>query len=112
MKEYALLFRKIDLEDRNVEPENRSALVKKWIDWTNEIIAQGKLSSRGNRLSVEGKVLKPGGIITDGPFVEIKEKLGGFVLVKAESLDEATTLAHGCPVLEVGGSVEIRPVFE
>ena len=62
-------------------------------------------------LSDEGKILKPGGVITDGPFVELKEKLGGFAVIKAESLDEATTLAHGCPVLDIGGSVEIRTVF-
>jgi hypothetical protein len=63
------------------------------------------------RLSMEGKVLKAGGVITDGPFVEIKEKLGGFIVVKADTLEDATTLAHGCPALEIGGSVEIRPLF-
>lgn len=112
MKEFVLLFRKTDLDDSSVEPENMNALVKKWNDWVSGIVAEGKLVSNGARLSNEGKVLKPGGVITDGPFVEIKEKLGGFVIVKAESLDEATTLAHGCPVLDVGGSVEIRPLFE
>lgn len=112
MKEFVLLFRKPDLDSRGVEPENMNALVKKWDDWVSGIVAEGKLVSSGSRLSMEGKVLRPGGVITDGPFVEIKEKLGGFAIVKAESLDEATTLAHGCPVLEVGGSVEIRPVFE
>ncbi len=112
MKEFVLLFRKTDLDDSSVEPENMKGLVKKWNDWVGGIVAEGKLVSNGARLSNEGKVLKPGGVITDGPFVEIKEKLGGFAIVKAESLDEATTLAHGCPVLDVGGSVEIRPFFE
>jgi hypothetical protein len=60
---------------------------------------------------MEGKVLRPGGVITDGPFVEIKEKLGNFIMIKAENLEEATTLAHGCPALDEGGSVEIRPVY-
>ena len=112
MKEFALLFRKPDLDDKSAESENMNALVKKWDTWVSGIIAEGKLLSNGSRLSMEGKVLKPGGLITDGPFVEIKEKLGGFAIIKAESLDEATTLAHGCPVLDVGGSVEIRPIFE
>jgi len=112
MKEFVLLFRRKDLDDGSVDPENRNALVKKWNDWVSGIAAEGKLISNGNRLSAEGKVLKPGGVITDGPFVEIKEKLGGYTIIKAENLDEATTLAHGCPVLCVGGSVEIRPVFE
>jgi hypothetical protein len=56
-------------------------------------------------------VLRTGGLVTDGPFVEIREILGSFVVVRAESLDDAITLAHGCPVLERGGSVEVRPVF-
>jgi len=60
---------------------------------------------------LEGKVLKPGGIITDGPFVEIREVLGSFIVVKADSLEEATTLAHGCPAIDQGGSVEIRPIW-
>ena len=60
---------------------------------------------------MEGKVLKTGGVITDGPFVEIKEKLLSFIIINAESLDDATTLAHGCPLINEGGSVEIRPVY-
>src|SRR5699024_2005654 len=83
---------------------------KKWNEWWKGIEEQGKLSSRGPRLSMEGKVLKPGGVVTDGPFVEIKEKLASFITVKAENLDEATTLAHGSPALDQDRSVEIRPI--
>lgn len=56
-------------------------------------------------------MLKAGGVITDGPFVEIKEKLGSFIIVKADDIDDAVTLAHGCPAIDEDGSVEIRPVF-
>ena len=88
------------------------ALTKRWQDWVGGIAAQGKLTNTGPRLATEGKVLKAGGVITDGPFVEIREMLGSFLVVKADSLDEATTLAHGCPALDAGGSVEIRPVYQ
>ncbi|WP_431217654.1 YciI family protein [Puia sp. P3] len=57
------------------------------------------------------KYLRTAGLITDGPFVEIKEKLGSLLIVKAADVDEAITLAHGCPALDYGGSVEIRPLF-
>jgi hypothetical protein len=87
------------------------ALVKKWQDWAGNIVAQGKLVNNGQRLAREGKVLRAGGVVTDGPFVEIREMLGSFVVVKAEDIDDAVTLAHGCPVLEQGGSVEIRPLY-
>jgi uncharacterized protein YciI len=73
-------------------------------------LIKGKLASHGPRLALEGKVLKAGGVITNGPFVEIREMLGSFIVVKADSLEEATTLAHGCPALDANGSVEIRPI--
>jgi hypothetical protein len=112
MKDFLLLFRQPSYDYSKATPQEMQALHKKWQDWVGGIAAQGKLASNGPRLSMEGKVLRSGGVITDGPFVEIKELLGSFIVVKAESLDEATTLAHGCPALDAGGSVEIRPVFE
>jgi len=111
MKEFALLFRQPDYDYSNAGPEKMKELGKKWNDWISGIVAQGKFGGNGVRLAKEGKVLKAGGVITDGPFVEIKEKLGSFIIVKAESLDEATTLAHGCPAIDEKGSVEIRPLF-
>jgi hypothetical protein len=110
MKEFALLFRYSNSDLSQVSPTDIQALFKKWQEWAEGLAAQEKLVSTGNRLATEGKVLKAGGVITDGPFVEIRERLGGFMVVKADSLEEATTLAHGCPALDVGGSVEIRAI--
>ncbi len=111
MKEFLLLFRQANYDYSNATAEKMQVLGKKWQQWVEGIYAQGKFVSHGPRLAQEGKVLKEGGIITDGPFVEIKEKLGSFIVVKAESLEDATTLAHGCPAIDEGGSVEIRPVY-
>lgn len=111
MKEFALLFRFPDFDMSKISPKDMQALSTKWQTWAGGIASQGKMSSSGMRLAMEGKVLRPGGVVTDGPFVEIRERLGSFIVVKAESLEEATTLAHGCPVLEQDGSVEIRPIF-
>ncbi len=111
MKEFALLFRAPGVNNNNVSSGEMKAIEKKWMDWAGGIAAQGKLVSNGQRLSQEGKVLKPGGVITDGPFVEIRERLGGFMIIRANDIDEATTLAHGCPALEYGGNVEIRPLY-
>lgn len=112
MKEFMLIFRTPEIDFKNMTPETIQALAKKWKDWVDNIEAQGKLATGARRLSLEGKVLKPGGVITDGPFVEIRERLGGFLVVKAANIDEATTLAHGCPAIDNNGSVEIRPFFE
>ena len=111
MKEFMLLFRQPSYDYSKASKEEMQAIGKKWHDWAGSIAAQGKLVSQGQRLALEGKVLKAGGVVTDGPFVEIREMLGSFLVVKADSLEDATTLAHGCPAMDAGGSVEIRPVF-
>jgi hypothetical protein len=106
MKEFLLLFRRPD--QNNASPADMEALTKKWQEWLGNLSAQGKIVQGPVRLNTEGKVLKPGGVVTDGPFVEVKEMLGGFIVVRAADMEEATTLAHGCPVLTINGSVEIR----
>lgn len=112
MKEFLLLFRRPGFDPAGVSPKEMEALSKKWQEWVMGIKEKGNLGAGPTRLAFEGKVLKPGGVVTDGPFVEIKEILGGYLVVKAESLEEATTLAHGCPVLDLGGSVEVRSFHE
>ncbi|NCD69535.1 YciI family protein [Mucilaginibacter agri] len=111
MKDFALVFRQPNYDYSKFTPEDFEALNVKWQNWMGNIAAQGKLVNNGTRLSPEGKVLKSGGVITDGPFVEIREMLGGIVVIRANDLDEATTLAHGCPAVDNGGSVEIRPIY-
>lgn len=111
MKEFVFLFRTAGDARADMSESDMSALEKRWYDWVGNIAAQGKLVSPGMRLNVEGKVLKAGGVVTDGPFVEIRERLGGFIVIKADSYDDAVTMAHGCPALELGGSVEVRTEF-
>ena len=110
MQDFMLIFRQPSFDYSHASPNEMQALTKKWQDWAGGIAAQGKLAGNGTRLSLEGKVLKAGGVVTDGPFVEIRERLGSILIVKADSLEEATTLAHGCPALDANGSVEIRPI--
>jgi hypothetical protein len=112
MQDFMLLFRQPNYDYSQTSKEEMQALGKKWSDWAGAIAAQGRFVSPGSRLAMEGRVLKPGGVITDGPFVEIREILGSFIIVKAENLDDATTLAHGCPAMDQGGSVEIRPLYQ
>lgn len=91
-------------------PQEMQASVKQWQDWIGGIAAQGKFVST-NRLGFEGKTVKAGNIITDGPYAEVKEIVGGNVVVKAASIEEATEMAKGCPILQYGGHVEVRDVM-
>jgi len=111
MKEFALLFRQPELEYDTLEAARKKEITKKWMDWVMGIAEQGRLVGTPIRLNQEGKVLRSAGVITDGPFVEIKEKLGSLLIVLAADIDEAITMAHGCPALDTGGSVEVRPMF-
>lgn len=111
MKEFVLLFRRPELNEPEMDSKKIEAYRKKWNDWLDGFPEEVKLTSTGFALSEDGKILKPSGVITDGPFVELKEKLGGLAVIRTGTLDEAITLAHGCPVLEIGGSVEVREAF-
>jgi hypothetical protein len=112
MKDFMFIFRQPSYDYSNASPKEMQALTQKWQDWVGGIAAQGKLGATGARLATEGKVLRPGGVITDGPFVEIRERLGSFMIVKAGNMEEALTLAHGCPALDADGSVEVRPLYQ
>ncbi len=112
MNEYMLVFRR-DAQSSTIQttPGQPQAITKPWQDWMDTLTAQGKLISKGNRLTSEGRVLKPQEVITNGPYVEIKEAIGGFVVIAAANIDEAAKTAKGCPILSMGGSVEVRGVL-
>ncbi len=94
-----------------VTPEQIQAGIKQWEDWIGGIAAQGKFVST-NQLGFEGKTLHAGQVITDGPYAEVKEIVGGYVIVKADSLSEGLELAEGCPILYMGGHVEVRDIIK
>lgn len=111
MKDFLLVFRTENAAlAATRSPEEMQASMKHWMDWIGGIAARNKLTDRGNRLAPEGKVLHADHMITDGPYMEIKESIGGYTIIKAGSLDEAAELAKGCPILLAGGNVEIREI--
>ncbi|MDB5257512.1 MAG: transcription initiation protein [Chitinophagaceae bacterium] len=112
MKEFLLVFRR-DFDSNEVQPspEQFQAMMKNWQDWMGSLAAQNKLVSAGNRLASEGKVVRPGNVLTDGPYVELKEAIGGYTIIRADSLEEAAELAKGCPVLAIKGNVEVRTII-
>ena len=112
MSEFLLVFRMDAVSTQpQPSPEEMQTRMKSWMDWLGGIAAQNKLVSSGNRLKAEGKVVKPNNVITNGPFVETKEALGGYSIIKADSIEEAAELSKGCPILYGGGSVEVREIW-
>lgn len=111
MNEFLLIFHRDANFDAQLTPEQLQAISKPWMDWMGGLAAQDKLADRGNRLNADGKVVKPDGIITNGPYVEVKEAIGGYIVIRASSLDEAAEISKGCPILTTGGCVEVRQIM-
>jgi hypothetical protein len=97
----------------SLSPTELQAHLAKWTQWTDGLLAAGKLSS-ANALEfpATGKTLRgKERNVTDGPYAESKDLVSGTLIVEVASLDEALGLARGCPILELDGSVEVRPVI-
>jgi len=110
MDEFILIFRHEDGQ-KVASPEQIQAWMKQTMDWIGGIAAQNKFSG-GNGLPFEdARVVKSNNVVTNGPFGEIKETIGGYIIVKASSVDEAVAFAKDCPVLQgEGNSVEVRKI--
>ncbi|MGZ4056804.1 MAG: YciI family protein [Bacteroidia bacterium] len=113
MKEYLLLFRGGDGAEMQKSPEMWQQHMQKWAKWMGALAEQGKfvsaqpLSNSGKNISGTKKA------VTDGPFIEGKEMVGGYLICKADSFDGAVAIANGCPILEFdSGNVEIREIQE
>jgi hypothetical protein len=111
MNEYMMIFRVAGMDDFNPTPEELQAMVKQWQDWIGGIAAKGKFVST-NQLGFQGKTLNAAGVITDGPYAEVKEIVGGYLIAKAADHDEAMQLAQGCPIFAYGGHVEVRDIMQ
>ena len=111
MNEFVLIFRNDFHPEAKFSPDEMQAIMMKWQNWMGGIAAQNKLASRGNRLGAEGKTVSPGKVVTNGPYAEIKEMLSGYIIILANSIDEAAEIAKGCPILDVGGNVEVRDII-
>ena len=109
MQEIMMLFRHVPDPSQQPTQAEIEASIKQWQDWIGGIAAQGKFVST-NQLSYEGKSLTADGLISDGPYAELKEVIGGYIIVKVENWDEATEMAKGCPILAYGGKVEMRSI--
>jgi hypothetical protein len=111
MKEFVLVFRNSNNPDFKPSLEQMQEMMSTWMNWMGGIAAQNKLANSGNRLSVtNAKTVKSNSVVLDGPYTEIKEFINGYIVVKTTNIDEAVDLAKGCPILKIGGNVEVRAV--
>jgi hypothetical protein len=112
-QEYLLLLRGGNNWYKELSPEELQKVMAKVGAWFESLNAKGIVKG-GQPLGAEGRIITGKGnnlVVSDGPFAESKETIGGYTIILASSLDEATEIAKGCPLLS-GGTVEVRPIAE
>lgn len=110
MEKYMLLFRGGDVSHLSVQQQESQ--MGKWLAWVDKL-------KKENRY-LAGEPLLPGGktvsgtkkVVTDGPFAESKEVIGGFFIITAKNIDDATAIAKDAPDFDLGGSVEVREILK
>ena len=108
MSEFTFLFRG---RQNFVSPDEAQKHIQQWMAWFKELGAAGHLKDPGHPLEPRGKVVRGDQkLVTDGPYAEAKDVVGGYIVVEARDLAHAAELSKDCPILGVGGSVEIRPI--
>jgi len=113
MSEFVYLFRATEEAQQAAmgTPERAQRSLQAWLGWIRQLEAGGHLKHPGQPLSRGGKVVRGSDkVVTDGPYVEAKDLVLGFLVVEARDLAEAVELSTGCPMLVGRGSVEVRPV--
>ncbi len=110
MSQFLYLYR--GSRDGQPSPEEAQQIMQKWMTWLKGLGESGNLKDQGQPLEPSGKVVKgKAKTITDGPFAEAKDIVGGYTLVEASDINQAVELSKGCPILEAGGAVEVRPIM-
>jgi hypothetical protein len=93
-------------------PEQMQKQTQKWMAWIKDLGEKGHLKEAGHPLERASKIVKGSPrMITDGPFAEAKDLIGGYSVVLAKDLSDAAELTAGCPILDIGGFVEVRPIM-
>jgi len=108
MSEFTFLFRG---SDTSASPEQMQKNMQKWVAWFKELGEKGHIKYPGHPLERTGKVVSgKQKAVHDGPYAEAKDIVNGYTLIEARDLSQAVELSKGCPILESGGSVEVRPI--
>ena len=111
MSKFLMVFRGSLAEEMAYPPEKMQAYMQEWMTWIEAM--------KNQNIYLEGEPLQPNGctisgadkVITDGPYAEAKDLVGGYVLISADNLDNAKREALNCPIYQANGSVEVREIM-
>jgi hypothetical protein len=109
--DYLFLFRG-EHWDKGLSPEELQQIMDKVTAWFEGLQQQGKVKASQPLGPVGRTVSGKGRTVSDGPFTESKEVVGGYLLLQADDLDAAVAIAKSCPSVDYGITIEVRPVLE
>lgn len=113
MPKYLLLLHDNPASFASLSPEEMQKVIEKYMAWGARMRQSGYLLEGNKLVDDKGKVLRKNGSqtrLTDGPYSETKEILGGYYMVEGDSYDQVADLAKDAPHLEYGGTIEIRQI--
>lgn len=110
--DYMLLFRGTEW-DKGLSQDQLQKVVSDWVAWFEGLMRDGRAIG-GHPLQSQGKIVsgKKGRTVSDGPFAESKETIGGYFYLQVSGMEEAIEIARQCPGLDYGMKVEVRPVAD
>ncbi len=111
MKDFMMIFIGADYQELGLSPEQLQDRMGNWFSWNDKMESQGILKGGNALVPVVKRVTGPDRTITDGPFVEGKELVGGYYIVSAENADAVVKIAEDYPDYDLGGTVEIREIM-
>lgn len=111
MQNFMILIREDINRMNELDEADFQAELHLYTNWVEDMSKTGNYLS-GDPLRPEGRYLLKDSVLSDGPFIESKEAISGYILIKAKDLDEAVVLGQKCPVFQFGGALEIRPVIK
>lgn len=110
MEKFILIFRGGNTHISTANSQAAMDIIKTWDNWMQGLAEKGILAG-GDALQVSGKNVKSSKkVVSDGPYADGNEMVGGYLLVNAKDIDEAVEISKGCPILSEEGSVEVRPI--
>ena len=111
MADFLYLYRGSERVNAALSPQQMQEYLQRFQGWIASLTKASKISSCGPLAAGARTINGPTAEVSDGPYAEAKDLIGGYTVLNASDFDEATEIARGCPFLNVGGIVEIRSVL-
>jgi hypothetical protein len=113
MPKFLLVYRSQPYDASDLSPEAMQGVMTMWNTWIQEGFTKGWMVDPGDALQPGGKIVNMAKTVTDGPYMESKELVGGYSIVKTATMDEAVEIAKACPALsDDSATIEVRPLAE